>query len=62
VEGRDDTVFYLHGAAHFYNVKITHDVRRYDAEHDVSQDKAIKRGLQEKAKEFANAGELYQKV
>jgi hypothetical protein len=38
------------------------DVRRYAAEQRVSEDDAIKRGLEEKAAEFAKAGEIYQKV
>jgi hypothetical protein len=37
-------------------------VRRYAAEQRVSEDDAIKRGLEEKAAEFAKAGEIYQKV
>jgi phosphomethylpyrimidine synthase len=43
-------------------MKITEDVRRYAAEQDVKEDEAIKRGLEEKASEFAKAGEVYQKV
>ncbi len=47
---------------HFCSMRITEDVRRYAAEQRVSEEDAIKRGLEEKAAEFAKAGELYQKV
>jgi len=38
------------------------DVRRYAAQQGVTEEEAIKRGLEEKAAEFAKAGEVYQKV
>jgi phosphomethylpyrimidine synthase len=41
---------------------ITEDVRRYAAEQGVSEEVAVKRGLEEKAAEFAKAGEVYQIV
>jgi len=47
---------------HFCSMRITEDVRRYAAETGVTDEAAIKRGLEEKAAEFAKAGELYQKV
>ena len=43
-------------------MRITEDVRRYAAEQGVTEEAAIKRGLEEKAAEFARAGEVYQKV
>ena len=43
-------------------MRITEDVRRYDAETRVTDEVAINRALEEKASEFAKAGELYQKV
>ena len=43
-------------------MKITEDVRRYAAEQGMAEEEAVKRGLTEKAAEFANAGEVYQKV
>lgn len=43
-------------------MKITEDVRKYAAEQGVKEEEAIKRGFEEKAKEFAKAGEVYQKV
>jgi len=47
---------------HFCSMRITEDVRRYAAENRVEEQEAINRGLEEKAKEFAKAGEVYQKV
>jgi phosphomethylpyrimidine synthase len=43
-------------------MRITEDVRRYAAEQRVTEEEAVKRGLEEKAAEFAKAGEIYQKV
>jgi phosphomethylpyrimidine synthase len=47
---------------HFCSMRITEDVRRYAAEKGLSDDAAIKEGLEEKAAEFAKAGDIYQKV
>jgi phosphomethylpyrimidine synthase len=47
---------------HFCSMRITEDVRRYAAEQGVTEEEAVKRGLEEKAAEFAKAGEVYQKV
>jgi phosphomethylpyrimidine synthase len=45
---------------HFCSMKITEDVRKYAAEHQVSEEDAIAVGLEEKSKEFAEAGsQLY---
>jgi phosphomethylpyrimidine synthase len=44
------------------SMKITEDVRRYAAEQGMAEEEAVKRGLKEKAAEFAKAGEVYQKV
>ncbi len=45
---------------HFCSMKITEDVRKYAAEHALSEQEALAVGMQEKNKEFANAGnELY---
>jgi len=38
------------------------DVRRNAAQQGVTEEEAIKRGLEEKAAEFAKASEVYQKV
>jgi phosphomethylpyrimidine synthase len=43
-------------------MRITEDVRRYAAEQGLSEEAAVKQGLEEKAVEFAKAGEIYQKV
>jgi len=47
---------------HFCSMRITEDVRRYAAEKGLNDETAIKRGLEEKAAEFATAGDVYQKV
>jgi phosphomethylpyrimidine synthase len=47
---------------HFCSMRITEDVRRYAAEKGLSDEAAIERGMEEKAAEFAKAGEIYQKV
>jgi len=45
---------------HFCSMKITEDVRKYAAELKVSEEEAIAIGLEEKSKEFAEAGsQLY---
>src|ERR1700736_6387983 len=46
---------------HFCSMRITEDVRRYAAEKGLSDDAAIKEGLEEKAAEFAKGGDIYQK-
>ena len=46
---------------HFCSMKITEGVRKY-AEQGMKEEEAVRRGLEEKAKEFAKAGEVYQKV
>ena len=44
----------------FATMKITEDVRKYAAEHALSEQEALAAGMQEKTKEFAEAGnELY---
>lgn len=44
-------------------VKITEDVRKYAAEHSLTNDEAIESGLREKAEEFARSGaEVYAKT
>src|SRR5213079_1561069 len=48
--------------AHFCSMKITEDVRRYAASKGLADEDAIKRGMEEKAAEFAKAGEVYQKM
>ena len=43
-------------------MRITEDVRRYAAEQGVSEETALEKGMQQKAAEFAEAGEIYQKA
>ncbi len=41
-------------------MKITEDVRNYAAEQTISEEEAIKRGMEEKSKEFVEGGaEVY---
>jgi phosphomethylpyrimidine synthase len=47
---------------YFCSMRIIEDVRRYAAEKNLSDEAAIKQGLEEKAAEFAKGGEVYQKV
>ena len=48
---------------HFCSMKITQDVRDYAAKQGVSEDEALKQGLDEKAAEFKKAGaEIYNKL
>ena len=44
-------------------MKIAEDVRKYAAEQGVAEDEALKRGLEQKATEFNEAGaEIYSKA
>jgi phosphomethylpyrimidine synthase len=44
----------------FCAMKITEDVRKYAAEHGLSEEEALRKGLEEKAREFTEkGGELY---
>ncbi len=44
-------------------VKITEDVRKYAAEHGLSESEAIESGMEEKRKEFLDKGaEVYAKT
>jgi phosphomethylpyrimidine synthase len=48
---------------HFCSMRITEDVRRYAAEHGVSETDAFAKGMEDKAKEFSEKGaELYAKI
>ena len=49
--------------AHFCSMKITEDVRKYAAEHGLTDAEAIESGMQEKRKEFVEKGsEVYAKT
>jgi phosphomethylpyrimidine synthase len=48
---------------HFCSMRITEDVRKYAAEHQLSDAEALRAGMEEKAREFAEAGaEIYSKA
>lgn len=49
--------------AHFCSMKITEDVRKYAAEQGIAEEEALKKGMEEKSKEFVEKGaEVYAKV
>jgi phosphomethylpyrimidine synthase len=48
---------------HFCSMKITEDVRKYAAEQGIAEEEAIKKGMEEKSKEFVEKGaEVYSKA
>jgi phosphomethylpyrimidine synthase len=48
---------------HFCSMKIIEDVRKYAAEQGIAEEEALKQGMEEKSKEFAEKGnELYAKA
>jgi phosphomethylpyrimidine synthase len=48
---------------HFCSMKITEDVRKYAAEQGIAEEEALKRGMEEKSKEFVEKGaEVYTKA
>ena len=49
--------------AHFCSMKMTEDVRKYAAEKGLAEEEALKKGMEEKSKEFTESGsELYAKA
>jgi len=45
------------------SMKITEDVRKFAAQQNLSDDEALKAGMEQKAREFAEAGsEIYSKT
>jgi phosphomethylpyrimidine synthase len=48
---------------HFCSMKITEDVRKYAAEQGIAEEEALKKGMEEKSKEFLEKGaEVYSKA
>jgi phosphomethylpyrimidine synthase len=59
-EGAKSAHFCSMCGPHFCSMKITEDVRKYAAEQAVSEEEALRRGLEEKSREFLESGaEVY---
>jgi phosphomethylpyrimidine synthase len=62
-EGAKSAHFCSMCGPHFCSMKITEDVRKYAAEQGLSDEEALKRGMDEKSKEFVEKGaEVYQQA
>lgn len=62
-EGAKSAHFCSMCGPHFCSMKITEDVRKYAAEQAISEEEALKAGMAEKAREFAEGGaKLYAKA
>jgi len=62
-EGAKSAHFCSMCGPHFCSMKITEDVRKFAAEQGVTEEEALKRGMEEKAKEFVEKGaEVYTKA
>jgi phosphomethylpyrimidine synthase len=62
-EGAKSAHFCSMCGPHFCSMKITEDVRKFAAEHGLTDAEAIESGMQEKRKEFAEkGGEIYGKM
>ena len=62
-EGAKSAHFCSMCGPHFCSMKITEDVRKYAAEQGVAEEEALRRGLEEKSKEFVEQGaEVYTKA
>jgi phosphomethylpyrimidine synthase len=63
MEGAKSAHFCSMCGPHFCSMKITEDVRKYAAEHGLTDAEAIESGMQEKTKEFVEQGaEVYAKA
>jgi len=62
-EGAKSAHFCSMCGPHFCSMKITEDVRKYAAELGLAEEEALKRGMEEKSKEFVEQGaEVYTKA
>jgi len=62
-EGAKSAHFCSMCGPHFCSMKITEDVRKYAAEQNISEEEAVKKGMEEKSKEFVGKGaEVYAKA
>ena len=62
-EGAKSAHFCSMCGPHFCSMKISEDVRKYAAEQAISEEEALKKGMEEKSKKFAEKGaELYAKA
>lgn len=62
-EGAKSAHFCSMCGPHFCSMKITEDVRKYAAEQGLSEEEAVKRGMDQKSKEFVEKGaEVYQQA
>jgi phosphomethylpyrimidine synthase len=62
-EGAKSAHFCSMCGPHFCSMKITEDVRRYAAEQGLSEDQALRAGMEEKSREFTESGaEVYTKA
>jgi phosphomethylpyrimidine synthase len=62
-EGAKSAHFCSMCGPHFCSMKITEDVRKYAAEQGLSEEEALRRGMEEKSKEFVDQGaEVYQQA
>jgi phosphomethylpyrimidine synthase len=63
MEGAKTAHFCSMCGPHFCSMKITEDVRKYAAEQQLSEDDALQAGMEQKAREFTEAGaEVYSKA
>ncbi len=62
-EGAKSAHFCSMCGPHFCSMKITEDVRKFAAEQGITDDEALKKGMEEKSKEFVEKGaEVYAKA
>ncbi len=62
-EGAKSAHFCSMCGPHFCSMKITEDVRKYAAEQNITEEEALKKGMEQKSKEFVEKGaEVYTKA